>query len=111
MNKEVEIDNLNFKQINAIKILERDLKRDPFLLINFNELVNDLIFERNSYKKQRDELINDMAEVKKKAKAFDEIDNLIVDGTLKDREPNAIFQNICHVIINVKERGSDDNRN
>lgn len=111
MNKEVEINNLNFKQINTIKILERDLTRDPFLLINFNELVNDLIFERNSYKKQRDELINDMAEVKKKAKAFDEIDNLIVDGTLKDREPNAIFQNICHVIINVKERGSDDNRN
>ncbi|WP_462130424.1 hypothetical protein LPB30_11355 [Staphylococcus epidermidis] len=73
MNKEVEIDNLNFKQINAIKILERDLKRDPFLLINFNELVNDLIFERNSYKKQRDELINDMAETKGKAEAFDEI--------------------------------------
>ncbi|MGZ9442949.1 hypothetical protein [Staphylococcus epidermidis] len=103
MNKEVEIDNLNFKQINAIKILERYLKRDPFLLINFNELVNDLIFERNSYKKQRDELINDMAEIKKKAEAFDEIDDLIVSGTLKDREPNAIFQNICHVIINLKE--------
>lgn len=71
--EEVEINNLNFKQINAIKILERDLTRDPFLLINFNELVNDLIFERNSYKKQRDEIINDMAEVKRKAEAFDEI--------------------------------------
>ena len=59
--------------------------------------------ERDSYKKQRDELINDMAEIKKKAEAFDEIDNLIVNGTLKDREPNAIFQNICHVIINAKE--------
>ncbi|MBM6327987.1 hypothetical protein H6K20_03365 [Staphylococcus epidermidis] len=79
MNKEFEIDNLNFKQINAMKILERDLKRDPFLLINFNELVNDLIFERNSYKKQRDELINDMAEIKKKAKAFDEILDINID--------------------------------
>lgn len=59
--------------------------------------------ERDAYKKQRDELINDMAETKKKAKAFDEIDDLIVNGTLKDREPNAIFQNICHVIINLKE--------
>lgn len=59
--------------------------------------------ERDSYKKQRDELINDMAETKKKAEAFDEIDDLIVNGTLKDREPNAIFQNICHVIINLKE--------
>ena len=59
--------------------------------------------ERDSYKKQRDELINDMAEIKKKAEAFDEIDDLIVNGTLKDREPDAIFQNICHVIINAKE--------
>ncbi len=64
--------------------------------------------ERDSYKKQRDELINDMAEIKKKAEAFDEIDDLIVNGTLKDREPDAIFQNICHVIINFKERGSDE---
>ncbi|WP_049372090.1 hypothetical protein [Staphylococcus epidermidis] len=63
--------------------------------------------ERDSYKKQRDELINDMAEIKKKAEAFDEIDDLIVNGTLKDREPNAIFQNICHVIINLKERCRD----
>lgn len=63
--------------------------------------------ERDSYKKQRDELINDMAETKRKAKAFDEIDDLIVNGTLKDREPNAIFQNICHVIINLKERCRD----
>lgn len=63
--------------------------------------------ERDAYKKQRDELINDMAETKKKAKAFDEIDDLIVNGTLKDREPDAIFQNICHVIINFKERSSN----
>lgn len=29
--------------------------------------------ERDAYKKQRDELINDMAEVKRRAEAFDEI--------------------------------------
>lgn len=29
--------------------------------------------ERDSFRKQRDELINDMAETKKKAEAFDEI--------------------------------------
>ena len=29
--------------------------------------------ERDSFRKQRDELINDMAEVKRKAEAFDEI--------------------------------------
>lgn len=74
---EVKISNLNFKQINAVKILEKELKRDPFLLINFNELVNDLISERDAYKKQRDELINDMQNVKRKAEAFDEIKELI----------------------------------
>ena len=82
----------------------------------YYELQSDIWFnecckrmkERDAYKKQRDELINDMAETKRKAEAFDEIDDLIVNGTLKDREPNAIFQNICHVIINLKERGSDE---
>lgn len=64
--------------------------------------------ERDSLRKQRDELINDMAETKRKAEAFDEIDDLIIKETLKDREPNAIFHNICHVIINFKERGSDE---
>ncbi len=32
--------------------------------------------ERDAYKKQRDELINDMADVKRKAEAFDEILNV-----------------------------------
>ena len=35
--------------------------------------------ERDAYKKQRDELINDMAEVKEKAKAFDEILDINID--------------------------------
>lgn len=67
---EIKTSNLSFKQINAIKILDKELKRDPFLLINFNELVNDLISERESFRKQRDELINDMAETKRKAEAW-----------------------------------------
>ncbi|MBM0792671.1 hypothetical protein [Staphylococcus epidermidis] len=37
------------------------------------------ISERDAYKKQRDELINDMAEVKRKAEAFDEILDINVD--------------------------------
>lgn len=32
--------------------------------------------ERDAYKKQRDELINDMADIKRKAEAFDEILNV-----------------------------------
>lgn len=35
--------------------------------------------ERDAYKKQRDELINDMAETKSKAKAFDEILDINID--------------------------------
>ena len=39
-------------------------------------LLYDALKERDAYKKQRDELINDMAEVKRKAEAFDEILNV-----------------------------------
>ncbi|MCG1062996.1 hypothetical protein K4R20_11135 [Staphylococcus epidermidis] len=35
--------------------------------------------ERDAYKKQRDELINDMAETESKAKAFDEILDINID--------------------------------
>lgn len=51
--------------------------------------------------------VDEINEMERKVKAFDEIDNLIVDGALKDREPSAILQNICHVIINTKEDDSD----
>ncbi|MCG1165560.1 MAG: hypothetical protein E7G51_11825 [Staphylococcus epidermidis] len=63
--------------------------------------------ERDAYKKQRDELINDMADIKRKAEAFDEIDDLIIDGILKHSEPDAIFRNVYHIIINFKERNSN----
>lgn len=43
--------------------------------------------ERDAYKKQRDELINDMQNVKRKAEAFDEIKEYTLDkiGTLTTR--------------------------
>ncbi|PTK83208.1 hypothetical protein BUZ16_07435 [Staphylococcus haemolyticus] len=53
------------------------MKRDTFLLITFDELVKDLISERDSFCKQRDELINDIADIKRKAEAFDEIVNAV----------------------------------
>ncbi|WP_241960877.1 hypothetical protein [Staphylococcus haemolyticus] len=73
----IEVNNLNFKKIHAIKILQEELKRDTFLLITFDELVKDLISERDSFCKQRDELINDIADIKRKAEAFDEIVNAV----------------------------------
>lgn len=96
---EVKTSNLNFKQINAIKILDEELKRDPFLLINFNELVNDLISERDSFRKQRDELINDMAEVKRKAEAYDKIkevaDNQRLNGFVLYDNDSFIYKLNC----------------
>lgn len=62
--------------------------------------------ERDSFRKQRDELINDTAKTKRKAEAFDEIDRLITNGVEKERDTQLIFQNICHVIINLKESGA-----
>ncbi|MDH8771898.1 hypothetical protein PYI79_08215 [Staphylococcus epidermidis] len=47
--------------------------------------------ERDSYRKQRDEIINDMAEIKKKAKAFDLISNSYtteIEQAIKNKELN-----------------------
>lgn len=41
--------------------------------------IQQLKQERDSLRKQRDELINDMAEVKRKAEAFDEIKEYTLD--------------------------------
>ena len=80
------------------------------------------ISERDAYKKQRDELINDMAEVKRKAEAFDEIKEYTLDKieTLTTRQefaPNSndfeYFGNLLTAFKAVKykmidlERGSD----
>lgn len=41
--------------------------------------IQQLKQERDSFRKQRDELINDMAETKRKAEAFDEILDINID--------------------------------
>lgn len=64
------------------------------------------ISERDAYKKQRDELINDMAEVKRKAEAFDEIAVTVLS------EDNDVIKNmnniVTKIVINNLERGSDE---
>lgn len=64
--------------------------------------------ERDSFRKQRDELINDMAEVKKKAEAFDEIVNAV------DESANS-YELVARIKLEVLkyqklERGSDENQ-
>lgn len=61
-------------------------------------LTNHIASERDSFRKQRDELINDMAEVKRKAEAFDEI--LDVDYIVA---PNDYAHEITKIVDKYKE--------
>ncbi|MCG2403906.1 hypothetical protein K4S31_02215 [Staphylococcus epidermidis] len=72
------------------------------------ESYDELLADITTLRAQADVYFEKWEDAKRKAEAFDEIDNLIINGTLKDREPDAIFQNICHVIINVKESDNDE---
>lgn len=80
------------------------------------------ISERDAYKKQRDELINDMAEVKRKAEAWDKLKEYVLDRneTFSDRKDCAQspqqferFENLLTAFkviktkMNELERGSD----
>ena len=84
---------------------------------------HELTKERDSFRKQRDELINDMQNVKRKAEAFDEIkeytlDKIEVFTTRQEFAPNSnefeYFGNLLTAFKAVKykisdlERGSDE---
>ncbi|WP_236686040.1 hypothetical protein [Listeria monocytogenes] len=61
--------------------------------------------ERDAYKRQRDELINDIADIKRKAEAFDEIVNAV------DESANS-YELVARIKLEVLkyqklERGSD----
>lgn len=60
--------------------------------------------ERDAYKKQRDELINDMAETKRKAEAFDEM--VKIYNQKNDLPIDEIFMEMGYCISDL-ERGSD----
>ena len=61
--------------------------------------------ERDSFRKQRDELINDMAEVKRKAEAFDEM--VKIYNQKNDLPSDEIFMEMGYCISDL-ERGSDE---
>lgn len=70
--------------------------------------------ERDSFRKQRDELINDIADIKRKAEAFDEIKvNLYHVKDLKpwetlDPKDHEFLRDIFNEIPSDWERGSDE---
>lgn len=73
-------------------------------------LTNHIASERDSFRKQRDELINDMAEVKRKAKAFDLIRNSYtteIEQAIKNKELNQCLF-LLEQILDDLERGSDE---
>ena len=55
--------------------------------------------ERDAYKKQRDELINDMVEIRKKAEAFDEIEGLVS----KTKSAEDLGECVLQLLIENKE--------
>lgn len=61
------------------------MAEDPICVVHSSQIqkwtddIQQLKQERDSFRKQRDELINDMAETKKKAEAFDEILDINID--------------------------------
>lgn len=72
------------------------------------EKLYEMVKEGNDYKRQRDELINDMQNVKRKAEAFDEIKELINWFEENDRyEFEGQVGKIIKIIKDL-ERGSDE---
>ena len=74
------------------------------------EKLYEIAKEGNNYKRQRDELINDMAEVKRKAKAFDFISNFYtteIEQAIKNKELNQCLF-LLEQILDDLERGSDE---
>lgn len=108
---------LSQKSYNA---LLDDLEKLRKCNIDLEEKLNKEIklsyeIEGNLYdvSKERDKIINDMAEVKRKAEAFDFISNFYtteIEQAIKNKELNQCLF-LLDQILGDLERGSDDNRN
>lgn len=91
------------------------MAKDPKFVVHGSQVqkwtddIQQLKQERDSLRKQRDELINDMAETKKKAKAFDLISNSYtteIEQAIKNKELNQCLF-LLEQILDDLERGSD----
>ena len=65
--------------------------------------------ERDAYKKQRDELINDMAEVKRKAEILDKLEEMFETSANANRKHgfNGAAEVYERYLDIIRERGSD----
>lgn len=66
--------------------------------------------ERDAYKKQRDELINDMAEIKRKAKILDKLEEMFETSANANRKHgfNGAAEVYERYLDIIRERGSDE---
>lgn len=86
------------------------MAEDPKFVVHGSQVqkwtddIQQLKQERDSFHKRRDELINDMAEIKRKAKAFDEMVKIYKQKN--DLPSDEIFMEMGYCISDL-ERGSD----
>lgn len=77
------------------------MAKDPKFVVHGSQVqkwtddIQQLKQERDSFRKQRDELINDMAEVKRKAEAFDEIAVTVLS------EDNDVIKNMNNIVTKI----------
>lgn len=77
------------------------MAEDPKFVVHGSQVqkwtddIQQLKQERDAYKKQRDELINDMAEVKRKAEAFDEVAVTVLS------EDNDVIKNMNNIVTKI----------
>ncbi|MCD8856834.1 hypothetical protein HMPREF2745_07885 [Staphylococcus sp. HMSC075A04] len=66
--------------------------------------------ERDSFRKQRDELINDMAEVKRKAEKLDKLEEMFETSANANRKHgfNGAAEVYERYLDIIRERGSDE---
>lgn len=85
---------------NTIKILEKELADDNFLLTLFRDLINGLKGELGNYKQQRNELINDIAKLRER--------NVALERKLNEYKENEKMTNQLDQLVNAVEQWSVD---
>lgn len=92
------------------------MAEDPKFVVHGSQVqkwtddIQQLKQERDSFRKQRDELINDMSEVKRKAETFDLISNsytVEIEQAIKNKELNQCLF-LLEQILDDLEHGSDE---
>lgn len=83
------------------------------LFKNLNTLIEklyEMAKEGNDYKRQRDELINDMAEVKRKAEILDKLEEMFETSANANRKHgfNGAAKVYERYLDIIRERGSDE---